>query len=158
MLGNGYFATVHMAEDRMTNTTVAVKIVRSDERDQKSAEREIEFMEKMKEASVSESTFTGSENIVTLLNNFRSNGKECIHVAMVFEMLGMDLYSVIYKSNQQKLTLNRIKSFSKNILDGLFFLHTTCKIMHLDLKPENLLVKVDPDNMDLSDSMEILLI
>ncbi|CAL2046519.1 unnamed protein product [Caenorhabditis brenneri] len=151
MLGNGYFATVHLAEDRMTNTLVAVKIVRGDERDQKSAEKEIGFMEKIKEATGSESSHTGSENVVTLLDNFRINGKECVHVAMVFEVLGMDLYSVLYKSNQRKLTLNRIRSFSKDILQGLHFLHTKCKIMHLDLKPENLLVKVDPHNMDLSD-------
>ncbi|CAL2046518.1 unnamed protein product [Caenorhabditis brenneri] len=153
MLGHGFFATVHKAEDTMTTSNVAVKIVRSDERDEKSAEKEIKFMKKIKEVSElgSNGTLAGTKNIVKLLDDFRIKEKQGIHVVMVFEVLCMDLYNLLNKSNQQKLTLNRIKRFSKNILEGLHFLRTKCKIMHLDIKPENLLVKADPDNMDLSD-------
>ncbi|CAL2046520.1 unnamed protein product [Caenorhabditis brenneri] len=151
MLGNGHFATVHMAEDRMTESTVAVKIAKSDRRYAKPSEMEIKFMERIKEVTKSNSSSTGSKNIVKLLDDFRIKGKEGIHVVMVFEVLCMDLDRLLFESNQQVLTLDRIRRFSKNILEGLHFLHTKCKIMHLDIKPENCLVKIDPHNMDLSD-------
>ncbi|EGT36822.1 hypothetical protein CAEBREN_04960 [Caenorhabditis brenneri] len=153
MLGNGHFATVHMAEDRMTESTVAVKIAKSARRYEKPSEMEIKFMERIKEVtnSKSNSSSPGSNNIVKLLDDFRIKGKEGIHVVMVFEVLCMDLDKLLFESNQQVLTLDRIRKFSKNILEGLLFLHTKCKIMHLDIKPENCLVNVDPQNMDLSD-------
>ncbi|EGT52975.1 hypothetical protein CAEBREN_02684 [Caenorhabditis brenneri] len=151
MLGNGHFAIVHMAEDRMTESTVAVKIAKSDRRYAKPSEMEIKFMERIKEVTKSNSSSPGSKNIVKLLDDFRIKGKEGIHVVMVFEVLCMDLDRLLFESNQQVLTLDRIRKFSKNILEGLLFLHTKCKIMHLDIKPENCLVKVDPHNMDLSD-------
>lgn len=33
--------------------------------------------------------------------------------------------------------------FSSQVLQGLDYLHTKCKIIHTDIKPENILLRVD---------------
>ncbi|CAL2048238.1 unnamed protein product [Caenorhabditis brenneri] len=111
-------------------------------------------MEKAKKASKSiafSEPPIGSNNIVTLLGKFRFKSSIGTHYVLVMESLVSDLFSVLWYSNQKRLTLHRIKRFMKDVVEGLFFLHTVCNIMHLDIKPENLLVTIDPDNMDLSD-------
>ncbi|EGT54696.1 hypothetical protein CAEBREN_03025 [Caenorhabditis brenneri] len=148
MLGNGSYATVHLAKDRQTQSAVAIKIVRTGELYNIASDLEIGFM---KTAKRTISSSNDSESIVSLLDNFGLQGPHGLHVVMVMEALGPDLLSILCESNQKVLSVHRIKSFSKNILEGLHFLHSKCNILHLDLKPENLFVTVDPDNMDLSD-------
>ncbi|CAL2041524.1 unnamed protein product [Caenorhabditis brenneri] len=162
LLGSGAFSSVHKAEDQTTKNTVAVKIIRSEKRFNDSSDKEIGFMKRVGQASGSEldsesgrgsgpDSPIGSDNVIRLLDNFQIKGSNGIHAVLVFEMLGPDLFSVLFKSNHTILNLQRIRRFSKDILNGLDFLHSKCKIMHLDLKPENLLVMVDPKNMDLAD-------
>ncbi|EGT60077.1 hypothetical protein CAEBREN_05570 [Caenorhabditis brenneri] len=153
MLGVGGFATVHMAMDKKTKTNVALKIVRCGQWYNDVSDQEIEFMRTARDASDAESdshSSSGSKYIVSLLDSFRIKGACGIHVVMVTEMLGPNLYSVLVESNQNVLSFHRIQRFSQNILQGLHFLHSKCGIMHLDLKPDNIMVRVDPENMDLN--------
>ncbi|KAK0130529.1 SRSF protein kinase 1 [Merluccius polli] len=62
------------------------------------------------------------------------------HVCMVFEVLGHHLLKWIIKSNYQGLPLPCVKSI---IRQGLDYLHTKCKIIHTDIKPENILLTVN---------------
>ncbi|EGT37760.1 hypothetical protein CAEBREN_04851 [Caenorhabditis brenneri] len=140
MLGYGSYGTVHLAKDLHTNESVALKIVRTGELYNIASDREIGFMNAVKNASKAISSSDGSNNTVTLLDDFNIWGPHGLHVAMVMELLGPDLHSILHESNQKVLTVHRIKSFSKNILEGIHFLHSKCKVMHLDLKPDNLFV------------------
>ncbi|CAL2052153.1 unnamed protein product [Caenorhabditis brenneri] len=154
LLGVGGYATVHMAMNRKTKSDVALKIVRCGDWYNEVSEREIQIMKTIKNASCdvlhSESPI-GANNVVCLLDNFRIKGEYGMHVVMVTEVLGPDLFSILVKSNQKVLTMDRIQRFSRNILNGLHFLHSDCGVMHLDLKPENIMVTIDPENMDLND-------
>uniref|UniRef100_A0AAR2KM63 non-specific serine/threonine protein kinase n=1 Tax=Pygocentrus nattereri TaxID=42514 RepID=A0AAR2KM63_PYGNA len=66
-----------------------------------------------------------------------------VNVCMVFEVLGHHLLKWIIKSNYQGLPLPCVKSIIRQVLQGLDYLHTKCKIIHTDIKPENILMSVD---------------
>ncbi|CAM1154358.1 SRPK2 (predicted) [Pycnogonum litorale] len=62
---------------------------------------------------------------------------------MVFEVLGQNLLKLIIRSNYQGIPLANVKSVIKQVLQGLEYLHNKCKIIHTDIKLENILVTVD---------------
>uniref|UniRef100_G1N4H7 non-specific serine/threonine protein kinase n=1 Tax=Meleagris gallopavo TaxID=9103 RepID=G1N4H7_MELGA len=62
---------------------------------------------------------------------------------MVFEVLGHHLLKWIIKSNYQGLPIRCVKSIIRQVLQGLDYLHSKCKIIHTDIKPENILMCVD---------------
>ncbi|XP_013909947.1 PREDICTED: SRSF protein kinase 3, partial [Thamnophis sirtalis] len=62
---------------------------------------------------------------------------------MVLEVLGHQLLKWIIKSNYQGLPIPCVKSILCQVLQGLDYLHTKCKIIHTDIKPENILLCVD---------------
>ncbi|KAM7423206.1 hypothetical protein PAMA_010980 [Pampus argenteus] len=64
---------------------------------------------------------------------------------MVLEVLGHQLLRWIVKSNYTGLPLPCVKSILRQVLQGLDYLHTKCKIIHTDIKPENILLRVDED-------------
>ncbi|KAF7240192.1 SRSF protein kinase 3 [Varanus komodoensis] len=65
------------------------------------------------------------------------------NVCMVLEVLGHQLLKWIIKSNYQGLPIPCVKSILLQVLQGLDYLHTKCKIIHTDIKPENILLCVD---------------
>merc|ERR1712071_664957 len=65
------------------------------------------------------------------------------HMCMIFEVLGHHLYKWILKSEFGGLPIPIVKTTAKQILQSLSYLHTKCKIIHTDIKPENILVCVD---------------
>ncbi|KAM9668119.1 SRSF protein kinase 3 isoform 2-T2 [Dama dama] len=64
------------------------------------------------------------------------------YVCMVLEVLGHQLLKWIIKSNYQGLPVPCVKSIVRQVLHGLDYLHTKCKIIHTDIKPENILLCV----------------
>lgn len=86
---------------------------------------------------------------------------------MVFEVLGHNLLKLITKSNYRGIPLENVKIITRQvslkaeimtvwefitiichlislkILESLHYLHSKCKIIHTDLKPENVLMCVN---------------
>ncbi|XP_029470894.1 SRSF protein kinase 2 isoform X6 [Rhinatrema bivittatum] len=81
--------------------------------------------------------------VVQLIDDFKISGMNGIHVCMVFEVLGHHLLKWIIKSNYQGLPIRCVKSIIQQVLQGLDYLHSKCKIIHTDIKPENILMCVD---------------
>ncbi|KPP63349.1 SRSF protein kinase 3-like [Scleropages formosus] len=81
--------------------------------------------------------------VVQLIDDFKISGVNGTHVCMVFEVLGHHLLKWIIKSNYQGLPLPCVKSIIRQVLQGLDYLHSKCKIIHTDIKPENILMCVD---------------
>ena len=63
-----------------------------------------------------------------------------LDVCMVFEVLGHNLLKLITKSDYHGIPLENVRIIVKQVLEGLHYLHTKCKIIHTDLKPENVLM------------------
>ncbi|XP_061731326.1 SRSF protein kinase 1b [Nerophis ophidion] len=139
-LGWGHFSTVWLAWDIQEKRFVAMKVVKSAEHYTETALDEIKLLKSVRHTDHSDPS---RERVVQLLDDFKISGMNGTHVCMVFEVLGYHLLKWIIKSNYQGLPLPCVKSIIRQVLQGLDYLHTKCKIIHTDIKPENILLTVD---------------
>ncbi|XP_074523746.1 SRSF protein kinase 1b isoform X2 [Halichoeres trimaculatus] len=139
-LGWGHFSTVWLAWDIQEKRFVAMKVVKSAEHYTETALDEIKLLKSVRNTDPSD---PNRERVVQLLDDFKVSGMNGTHVCMVFEVLGYHLLKWIIKSNYQGLPLPCVKSIIKQVLQGLDYLHTKCKIIHTDIKPENILLTVN---------------
>lgn len=73
------------------------------------------------------------------------------HLCMVFELLNENLYQSLQHNHLQGISLNSINFIIKQLLQAIEQVHSL-GIIHCDIKPENILVKIklDKDNSDIS--------
>lgn len=136
---------------------VALKVVKSAQHYMETAVDEIRLLEVIRDSSTSlallnssivpttttTTTTTAASKIVRLLNHFTVRGVNGVHLCLVFEALGSSLYKMIVKNNYQGLQRRLVKSIIRQVLEGLDFLHSHCRIIHTDIKPENILLEID---------------
>ncbi|XP_029377885.1 SRSF protein kinase 2 isoform X2 [Echeneis naucrates] len=139
-LGWGHFSTVWLCWDIQVKNFVAMKVVKSAQHYTETALDEIKLLRCVRE---SDPVDPNKDMVVQLIDDFKISGVNGIHVCMVFEVLGHHLLKWIIKSNYQGLPLPCVKSIIRQVLQGLDYLHTKCKIIHTDIKPENILMCVD---------------
>ncbi|KAK4684575.1 serine/threonine-protein kinase SRPK3, partial [Tremellales sp. Uapishka_1] len=166
-LGWGHFSTVWLARDnngsprcgnvvkgekvtplasRQTDPThsthrhVALKVVKSDGHYTETALDEIQLLQKVVRSS---QVHAGRCHVVGLVDDFRHSGPNGSHVCMVFEVLGENLLGLIKRYQHRGVPQHIVKQIAKQILLGLDYLHTECRIIHTDLKPENVLICID---------------
>ncbi|XP_051975662.1 SRSF protein kinase 2-like isoform X3 [Xyrauchen texanus] len=139
-LGWGHFSTVWLCWDIQGKRFVAMKVVKSAQHYTETALDEIKLLRCVRETDPDD---PNKDMVVQLIDDFKISGVNGIHVCMVFEVLGHHLLKWIIKSNYQGLPLPCVKSIIKQVLQGLDYLHSKCKIIHTDIKPENILMCVD---------------
>lgn len=139
-LGWGHFSTVWLAWDILDKRFVAMKVVKSAEHYTETALDEIKLLKSVRNTDSSDPS---REKVVQLLDDFKISGMNGTHVCMVFEVLGHHLLKWIIRSNYQGLPLPCVKSIIRQVLQGLDYLHSKCKIIHTDIKPENILLTVN---------------
>ncbi|KAG5837821.1 hypothetical protein ANANG_G00217090 [Anguilla anguilla] len=139
-LGWGHFSTVWLAWDLQGKRFVAMKVVKSAEHYTETALDEIKLLRTVRNTDPDD---PNRERVVQLLDDFKISGVNGTHVCMVFEVMGHHLLKWIIKSNYQGLPLPCVKTIIRQVLQGLDYLHTKCKIIHTDIKPENILMSVD---------------
>uniref|UniRef100_A0A7N8XYF2 non-specific serine/threonine protein kinase n=1 Tax=Mastacembelus armatus TaxID=205130 RepID=A0A7N8XYF2_9TELE len=139
-LGWGHFSTVWLCWDMIKRRFVALKVVKSAQIFTETALDEIQLLKCVRDSDPKDPK---RERLVHLIDDFRISGVNGEHVCMVLEVLGHQLLRWIVKSNYTGLPLPCVKSILRQVLQGLDYLHTKCKIIHTDIKPENILLRVD---------------
>jgi serine/threonine-protein kinase SRPK3 len=142
-LGSGSFSTVWLAWDSDQEAFVALKVQNGSRDCAQAAQEEIKIL---KEVAAGDKA--GSKSVVRLLDHFDHrgpNGRR--HTCMVLEYLGDNLLVLLKKNKYKGLPLPLVKKLSRQILVGLDYLHSKLKIIHTDVKPENILLvsPLDPD-------------
>lgn len=175
-LGWGHFSTVWMVKDRKAQAAgkgthfYALKVQKSAEHYTEAAMDEVELLDCIAQKRKHEITLlsnpgqkdeegvTSLEMVdhakfsATLHDSFFHTGPNGRHMCMVFSMLGCNLLSVIKAFNYRGIPIEVVKRMIKGVCKGLDFLHRRCKIIHTDLKPENVLLQF-PDQFDDDDEV-----
>uniref|UniRef100_H3CAZ4 non-specific serine/threonine protein kinase n=1 Tax=Tetraodon nigroviridis TaxID=99883 RepID=H3CAZ4_TETNG len=141
-LGWGHFSTWLCWDPAVKKRFVALKVVKSAPHYTETALDEIKLLRCVRDSDPD----PYRETIVQLIDDFKIsgvNGVRILDVCMVMEVLGHQLLKWIIKSNYMGLPLACVKAIIKQVLQGLDYLHTKCKIIHTDIKPENILLEVD---------------
>lgn len=143
-LGWGHFSTVWLCWDLNDKKFVALKVVKSAAHYTETALDEIKLLKCVRESDEADPF---RNRCVQLLDDFKISGVNGTHVCMVFEVLGHNLLKFIIRSNYQGIPLYNVKLIMKQVFEGLHYLHTKCKIIHTDIKPENVLICVDESHV-----------
>ncbi|XP_067382853.1 SRSF protein kinase 3 isoform X1 [Channa argus] len=136
-LGWGYFSTVWLCLDLRLGQHVAVKVLKSGASFTQAGQDELALLRR---ASGPVSRHPSSKSIVQLLDEFKLAGVNGVHMCLVLELLGPDLRSWQLRFGNPGLSQKWVKQILTQVLQGLDYLHTHCKIIHTDIKPENILL------------------
>ncbi|XP_029580467.1 SRSF protein kinase 2 isoform X1 [Salmo trutta] len=149
-LGWGYFSTVWLCLDlrfihyvAVLGRRVAVKVLKSGEGFTQAGQDELTLL---RCASGPTARHLQSRRIVQLLDEFKIAGVNGVHVCLVLELLGPDLRCWQVCFGNPGLSLSWVKQVIAQVLQALDYLHTQCKIIHTDIKPENVLLCLEEQN------------
>ena len=130
LIGKGTYGTVYKAKDEEGREIYALKKIKlqtDDEGIPSTAIREICLLKELTHP-----------NIVKLLDVIHAPKK----ITLVFEFIDRDLKKVIDSTMGSGLDISTVKSYMYQLLNGMAYIHKY-KILHSDLKPQNLLITTE---------------
>ncbi|PLN81869.1 kinase-like domain-containing protein [Aspergillus taichungensis] len=151
-VGWGVSSTVWLARDlqghiKEPESVVALKIATSNTISA-GHERAVEEL-----ISTADPSHRGRSVIRTLLDSFEVGGLNGSHSCLVYEPMREPLSMYQRRFDGRKLPLSLIKTYIRALLTGLEYLHKECRVVHTDLKLENIMVSFE-DPTVLADFMD----
>ncbi|XP_076175650.1 dual specificity tyrosine-phosphorylation-regulated kinase 2 isoform X2 [Ptiloglossa arizonensis] len=131
VIGKGSFGQVVKAYDHKMHEHVALKMVRNEKRFHRQAQEEIRILRKLREQD--------KDDTMNIIHMFDSFTFRC-HTCITFELLSINLYELIKKNKFQGFSMQLVRRFAHSLLQCLDALYKN-KIIHCDMKPENVLLK-----------------
>lgn len=156
-LGWGHFSTVWLAQDIWTKQYRAIKVIKGKNTYYESGQDEIELLLELSnnagrasflafaQKAFPERIFDEKETFcVELVEHFEDKSVNGQHICLVFPILGpslLDILTHFLENFESGVPLPLVKSITKQILLGLHYIHDQCKMIHTDLKPENVVLE-----------------
>ncbi|CAG5892236.1 unnamed protein product [Menidia menidia] len=129
-LGRGRFSVVKRCEHRGSRRAVAVKQVKKKLMRRERVSEELRLMRRLQH-----------RNIAALLDAYETH--TCYALVLEMAEQGRLLDYIVSWGN---LTEEKVAGYLRDVLEALQYLHS-CRIAHLDVKPENLLVSLGPGGL-----------
>lgn len=141
-LGTGSFGNVVLCTDHKYSQPgrerkVAIKIIRNDLNWSLQAVSEIKMLKQLNQRSAKGDV---NDHIINYYDHFHFRGHMCIAT----EVLSLNLFTFLELMSFRGVSLNILRTFATDILRGLKFIHDQ-KVIHCDVKPENIMIKLPPD-------------
>ncbi|KFH66344.1 CMGC/DYRK/YAK protein kinase [Podila verticillata NRRL 6337] len=132
VLGQGTFGQVVKCQNLKTNAIVAVKVIKNKPAYFNQSMMEVTVLELLNERY----DVDDRHHILRLQDTFIHRR----HLCLVFELLSVNLYELIKQNQFRGLSMSLVRVFTAQLLDALCVLNEA-RIIHCDLKPENVLLK-----------------
>ncbi|KAG0346234.1 dual specificity protein kinase yak1 [Podila humilis] len=132
VLGQGTFGQVVKCQNLKTNAIVAVKVIKNKPAYFNQSMMEVTVLELLNERY----DVNDRHHILRLQDTFIHRR----HLCLVFELLSVNLYELIKQNQFRGLSMSLVRVFTAQLLDALCVLNEA-RIIHCDLKPENVLLK-----------------
>ncbi|KAH9857780.1 hypothetical protein C2E23DRAFT_719720 [Lenzites betulinus] len=130
-LGKGSFGQVLHCRDHGSGESVAIKIIRNKKRFHHQALVEIKILENLRKWDAEE-----KHHVIKMTEHFYFRG----HLCIAMELLSINLYELIKANNFHGFTTALIRRFTNQMLQSLALMRHH-RIVHCDLKPENVLLR-----------------
>uniref|UniRef100_A0ACB8EHA0 Uncharacterized protein n=1 Tax=Sphaerodactylus townsendi TaxID=933632 RepID=A0ACB8EHA0_9SAUR len=146
-LGCGYFSTVWLCQDMGRKRCVAVKVPKGGEDFVEAALDEVMLLRCVNSKRRKDQA---GDHVIRMLDDFKMMGENGFHILWLggmFELLGPSLQSLLSCPGVRGLPLPFVKKATHQVLTGLQFLHKECRIIHADIKPENILLYVTEESL-----------
>lgn len=130
-LGKGSFGQVLHCRDHCTGESVAIKIIRNKKRFHHQALVEIKILDNLRKWDSDE-----RHHVIKMTEHFYFRN----HLCIAMELLSINLYELIKANGFVGFTTTLIRRFTSQMLMSLSLMRHH-RIVHCDLKPENVLLK-----------------